>query len=274
MAWHVTSDIDEFENSAGEFLLGDPVRNNLLLTVTESLRVSGANAFGDAPPSFGWYADTEVRAAFLRTPPARAIMSDAPVHAAESLVEVLDGVPGLAGPADTVKAFANAWRAAKGRAPKAERNSRLFRLAELTPPYPAPAGRARPVAAADRELLVEWFSAFSVEAGEPLANARRTVERRLANGSLLLWETDGAPVSLAGATNPIAGVTRVAPVYTPAPLRGRGYAGAVTAEISRRALDAGLEVVLFTDLANPTSNALYQRLGYRPVGDWSDLGLA
>lgn len=68
----------------------------------------------------------------------------------------------------------------------------------------------------------------------------------------------------------VAGQIRVAPVYTPAHLRGRGYAGAVTAEVGRAAVAAGAdEVLLFTDLANPTSNALYQRIGYRPVADFS-----
>jgi predicted GNAT family acetyltransferase len=75
---------------------------------------------------------------------------------------------------------------------------------------------------------------------------------------------------MAGATPLIAGQIRVAPVYTPAPLRGRGYAGAATTEVSRAALAAGAdEVLLFTDLANPTSNGLYQRIGYRPVADFA-----
>jgi predicted GNAT family acetyltransferase len=75
---------------------------------------------------------------------------------------------------------------------------------------------------------------------------------------------------MAGVTPMVAGQIRVAPVYTPAHLRGRGYAGAVTAEVSRAALAAGAaEVLLFTDLANPTSNALYQRIGYRAVADFA-----
>jgi predicted GNAT family acetyltransferase len=79
---------------------------------------------------------------------------------------------------------------------------------------------------------------------------------------------DGKPVALAGATPLIAGSVRVAPVYTPPELRGHGYAGAATAAVSQAAIDAGAdEVLLFTDLANPTSNGLYQRLGYRPVDD-------
>ncbi len=66
----------------------------------------------------------------------------------------------------------------------------------------------------------------------------------------------------------MAGMTRVGPVYTPPELRGRGYAGGATAAVSQAVLDAGAtEVVLYTDRDNPTSNALYQRLGYRPVED-------
>ncbi len=75
---------------------------------------------------------------------------------------------------------------------------------------------------------------------------------------------------MAGATPETAGQVRIAPVYTPAALRGRGYAGAATAEVSRAAREAGVaEVLLFTDLANPTSNGLYRRIGYRPVADFS-----
>ena len=61
---------------------------------------------------------------------------------------------------------------------------------------------------------------------------------------------------------------RVGPVYTPPDLRRRRYAAGVTAAVTRAALDAGVaEILLFTDLANPTSNGIYQRLGYHPVED-------
>ena len=62
------------------------------------------------------------------------------------------------------------------------------------------------------------------------------------------------------------------PVYTPPDLRGRGFGGAATVAVTRAALADGAEgVVLFADLANPASNTLYQRLGYRPVSDWTVL---
>ncbi|WP_338061095.1 GNAT family N-acetyltransferase [Streptomyces kanamyceticus] len=80
---------------------------------------------------------------------------------------------------------------------------------------------------------------------------------------------------MAGVTRRTAGQVRVAPVYTPAALRGRGYGGAATVAVSRAALDAGAsDVLLFTDLDNPTSNSLYQRIGYRPVRDYTQYDFA
>jgi GNAT superfamily N-acetyltransferase len=273
MAWHVTSDIDEFDAVAGDFLRADPVRNTVLLTVAASLRASAA-AFSDEPPQFGWYADPQTRAAFLRTPPRPAIVTDLPVPAVESLVEALGGVTGASGPVESMRALSAAWQVKTGRTPAVASNRRLYCLAELTSLGTMPAGSGRVAGEADRGLLTEWFAAFGVDVGEPMLDAARDVKRRLKSGELLLWEIDGVPVSLVGVTVPIAGVVRVAPVYTPAELRGKGYAGAATAAVSRRALDAGYEVILFTDVANSTSNALYQRLGYRPVGQWSELELA
>jgi predicted GNAT family acetyltransferase len=96
----------------------------------------------------------------------------------------------------------------------------------------------------------------------------KMVDDRLSHHGFTFWETGGAPASLAGLQRQVAGVARVTDVYTPPAHRRRGYGGAVTTAVSRSALAAGAkDVVLFTDLANPTSNALYQRLGYRPIGD-------
>ena len=144
---------------------------------------------------------------------------------------------------------------------------RLYRLAELTPPDPAPPGRARLATAADRDRLTAWYAAFEEEVGEPSNDPGRAIDDRMGYDGLMVWEVDGVPVSMAGRTRPAAGMLRVGPVFTPADLRGRGYAGAVTAAVSRAAQDLVDEVLLFTDMANPTSNAIYQRLGYRPVAD-------
>jgi predicted GNAT family acetyltransferase len=100
------------------------------------------------------------------------------------------------------------------------------------------------------------------------------VDQRLSYGGLTVWEAGGSPVSMAAITRIVHAMARVGSVYTPPELRGRGYAGGVTAAVSQVALDSGAEVVLFTDLANPTSNALYERLGYHPVEDRTELSFA
>ncbi|MBV9170302.1 MAG: GNAT family N-acetyltransferase, partial [Chloroflexi bacterium] len=89
-----------------------------------------------------------------------------------------------------------------------------------------------------------------------------------------LWvDADEVPVSLATRRRPISGSARIGPVYTPPSQRGRGYGSAVTAAATREVLDLGAIPVLFTDLANPVSNSIYQRLGYRPVDDYAMITL-
>ncbi|BFO22884.1 hypothetical protein SHKM778_92720 [Streptomyces sp. KM77-8] len=107
-------------------------------------------------------------------------------------------------------------------------------------------------------------------------NAGTWSSTRYADKRYTLWETlDGTPVSVAGMNPLIGGQIQVDIVYTPAELRGRGYAAAVAAEVSRAALATGArDVVLFADLSNPTSNALYQRLGYRTLADWGTYDFA
>ena len=87
-----------------------------------------------------------------------------------------------------------------------------------------------------------------------------------------LWEDEtGAVVHLTSFSPPYFGVARVGPVYTPREQRGHGYASAAVAQVSQRLLDQGARVCLFTDQANPTSNRIYQALGYRAVVDMANL---
>ncbi|WP_405719423.1 GNAT family N-acetyltransferase [Streptomyces sp. NBC_01537] len=274
MAWNLTDDVETFEAAAGGFLRSRPAEHTVLLTVTATLRESGTTAFGDEPPHFGWWtgAGGAVGGAFVRTPPRPLLLSPLSADAAASLAGLWDTAeppPGVTADLATAWAFADAWRDRTGATVSVHRNIRLYRLGALRQPDPMPAGRVRTGTATDRELLVRWFHAFSVDlGGREFVNADRQVVDRIGYGGLSLWEVDGTPVSLAGISRTVAGTARVSPVYTPADLRGRGYAGAATAAVSRAALDAGAEeVVLFTDLANPTSNALYRRIGYEPVVD-------
>jgi GNAT superfamily N-acetyltransferase len=274
MAWTLTEDLDEYVVAAGDFLRSRPVHNTVQLAAVETLRARSGSAFGEIPPLFGWWrsSDGEVAAALLHTPPYPVLLTRLPEHSAGPLAEMLSAsrrqLAGVNAEQGDAAAFAAAWGERTGASAKVFRRSRLFSLGELELPAPCPRGIARVAVAADRDLLESWFAAFVDEVGDLAGRIPGAVDDRLSYGGLTLWEADGSAVSLAGVTRPAAGAIRVAPVYTPPQQRGRGYAGAVTAAVSQAALEAGAKhVVLFTDLANPTSNALYPRLGYRPVED-------
>jgi RimJ/RimL family protein N-acetyltransferase len=275
MAWTLTRNLDEFAAAAGEHLRAEPVLHTVPLTLLETLRQRGPSAFGDDPVIYGWYesADGQLDGAFLQTPPFPVLVATLPAGSAADLIMQLGTHTGLPAainlPSPDEADFGAVWAQETGGSATAVERSRLFRLERLVPPEPLPPGAARVAGPSDRELLIEWHLAFGREAhaGAP-ENAGRTVDDRLSHAGLRLWEAEGVPVAMAGSTREVAGVVRIAGVYTVPVYRQRGYGGAVTAQASQAALDAGASaVVLFTDLANPTSNALYQRIGYRPVCD-------
>jgi GNAT superfamily N-acetyltransferase len=192
----------------------------------------------------------------------------AELASAIELVRELPDLVGVSGPVDTVEA---AVAALVGQQPVGPRpllriGLRLFRLDELVPPLGVP-GQARPACADDRALLIDWYGAFSDEADGLLHDPAEAVDRGLATGRIWLWCDGGRPVSLAARRAPEAGSARIGPVYTPPEQRGHGYASAATAAATSDILELGAVPVLFTDLSNPTSNRIYQQLGYRPVAD-------
>jgi GNAT superfamily N-acetyltransferase len=225
---------------------------------------------------FGWWSDPAdvVAGAFMHTAPFPVMLTAVTAEAAAELATVtLAGRPLTAVNAcpQVAEAFGDAWREGHGGRVQVDQRMRLYRLAELAWPDPAPDGIARAATAADTALLISWFTAFQREAhgtspgGDQAADVR---ERLGYDGGITVWEAGGAPVSLACSTRQVARMARVGPVYTPPELRGRGYASGVTAVVSQQALRAGAdEVLLYADLANPVSNSIYQRIGYRPVED-------
>ncbi|WP_225828656.1 GNAT family N-acetyltransferase [Streptomyces naphthomycinicus] len=275
--WHLTEDIDAFLARAGDFLRSRPALHTTPLTTLDRLRRRGADAYGGEATVLGRLeAGGEVRALFYRPPTHRLTLTPLSPEEADRLAAHLAGLghhlSGVTADHDTATAFAEAWQRHAGATPTAGWWGRLHRLGTLTPPEPLPDGRGRLVAARDHEQLVRWCAEFLTAVGEtPAVDAGSWADSRFAEKHFTFWETpDGTPVSMAGSTSMIGGMIRVDPVYTPAHLRGRGYAGAVTVEVSRAALTAGAtDVVLFTNPANPTSNALYRRIGYDPVADFT-----
>jgi predicted GNAT family acetyltransferase len=214
-------------------------------------------------------------AAAMHTPPFPLIVTPAPdpgpaMRALAGVVADLEpDLPGLSGPVPMTAAFSEAWQQLTGRPARAPRPERVYEIL-ARPAAPDVAGQARLATEADVSLAAAWSRDFNLEAMPDRAgiDAELSVRRRLARGRLLFWETEAGPVSMAGVSRSISGVARIGGVYTPKHFRRKGFASAVTVAATGQGFDDGAErCVLYTDLTNPTSNAIYQAIGYRPVGD-------
>jgi uncharacterized protein len=269
---------DAFLKRAGELLLADEARHNLAFGI-----LSTARAHPDLYPEVrGWVARDRGRVvgAALRTPPFNLVMiRPSDERATSALAEAIDDeLPGVVGAVPEVDAFADVWAGLHDVAVDTAFEQGVYALQRVTPPGDVP-GRMRPAEVTDRGLLLDWVDAFAKEVlrERPAADPERherSIDARLAGGDagFALWEVDGRTVSLVGFGGPTPSGIRIGPVYTPPELRGRGYASALTAQVSQRQLDAGRRFCfLYTDLANPTSNAIYVRIGYERVCESREL---
>ncbi len=255
--WHFTADPAVFRAAAGAHLAADPARNTSVLTLMATA------------DRLGWWTEPDGRVTGVVAIPRPGLPSlGATTPEAARALTLPDGAEPaeLRGETAAVEAYLDAT----GRPWTPLTRLRLFRLGQLTPPDPAPAGRARCATEADLPLLAGWTADFARAIGEePVADYTGFLTERVTERRLHLWEdAGGRPVSMAAVSRTVEGQARVHLVHTPPAERRRGYAAGATTAVSRAALASGAtQVLLFTDLANPTSNALYRRLGYRPVTD-------
>lgn len=274
----------EFAELVRPVLELDPLGNTNILTTVA--RLSTDERPPHAEDCYGYWSDDEgrIRAAFVAPHGhAVALSADMPAQAAAELPSIWQK-SGRARPAGVFGQIAFAeriaadWAELTGGTYRAvpKRALRLFSFDEPTPPDPAPRGEARHATLEETELATLWHAAFLVECGfagaeDPTPAVRSRIEQR----RQLMWTVDAVPVAQAVYTPIIAGTARIIGVYTPPEHRRNGYAAGLTWALSHQALADGAErVVLHTDLSNPTSNAIYQRLGYRPVYDSTEFELA
>jgi uncharacterized protein len=264
--------VADFLAAAGDFLAAREAEHNLILGVSSSLAVDPDEE--EPAPYLASISDgDEVLGAAMRTPPHNLILSEIDHPEVPRLVAddvAHEEIPGLVGPPQAVRAFADAWIARRGGSWRELRAERIYRLSQLMPPRTA-AGGARLAASVDEPLLVDWLVAFHSEVLDAAESGfiRRGLEAwRRGRRRYWLWELDGRPVSLVGAAGETPNGIRIGPVYTPPDERGHGFASNLTATVTRIVLDEGRRFCfLYTDLANPTSNRIYQAIGYEPVTD-------
>ena len=222
--------------------------------------------------------DGAVQGCAFRTPPLKLGITRMPRAAIVPLVKdvsrVYDAIPGVLGPEPAAGLFAAAWSACvAARAVEGMRQG-IYRLERVLPPKAYPNGRLRLAMPEDRELAVRWSFDFLEEVAVDHRDVESGVDERIAGGTLWLWD-DGGPRSMAAEAGRTPNGARIGWVFTPPEWRGRGYASACVADLSQSLLSAGRRFCfLYTDLSNPTSNALYRRVGYEQVSEVLDYRFA
>jgi predicted GNAT family acetyltransferase len=268
-----SSDAGEFLERVQPFLLRREAEHCLILGLLDGLRFG--EQWGAAPPLMALVEDrSEVSSVALMTPPHNLILSwTADDSAIDAVAEELHArrvvIPGINSSAEIARKLAMKWSQASGCTFRTQMAQRIYQLSRVIK-APRASGRLREPGQSDDALLRKWRAAFSVDAeGMDAVEAERQAALPLPKSRrLMLWEVDGAAVSMAGFSGPTPNGIRIAWVYTPPENRGKGFAGACVAALSQKLLDEGRKFCfLYTDLANPTSNYVYQKIGYEPVTD-------
>ena len=214
--------------------------------------------------------------AAIMTPPHNIIVHGGRRDCGEAMETVIRhhlanrwNVPGVLGPTDVAGEFAAIWTEVTGAKHRVGVRQRVYELRQVVHPG-STRGGLRVATEDDLDLVTKWAATFNREAlmERDLREAEEVAPSAISRRELYLWE-DGKPVSMAAKTRPTTHGMAVSLVYTPPGERRKGYATACVAALSQLLLDSGYEFcTLFTDLANPTSNSIYQKIGYVPVCDF------
>lgn len=266
----VTEDLVAFAVRALPFIEKDPFSTNVV-AVNVGLRQAGHIAAGNALWVTALEDETVVGIA-METPPYPVFLPRLRRDVARAIADALAASgrrpPGVTGERESVAFFTRRFEQSTGVTSRRSRSMRLYVLGSLHRPAGVP-GRARRATSEDAERVFDWFVGFHREAALATpAPVRPAADQRIALGEVHLWEDGGEPSALACVSEPACGVSRVGPVYTPPERRRRGYGAAITAATTEASLASGARsVMLYTDLANPVSNSIYQAIGYEPFLD-------
>ncbi|MGC4109253.1 MAG: GNAT family N-acetyltransferase [Nocardioides sp.] len=287
-------DPGEFLDAAGPVLAEQPVLSTVVASVAGRIRDQRAArvAWPEGVPC--WFVTIseagDLVGVAMRTAPFGdhpAYLMPMPDDAARLLAQALldRGEPVLSanGALPGARVFCEHMAAATGKGARVAQHTRLFELGELVAPRPA-SGSLRPARPDERELVGSWYAAFMADADEqagrePGASAHESpsdeeLDRRIGTGRVFVWvDPDDVPVNVTAATEPAYGVARIGPVYTPKHERGHGYGSNAVYAVSAWLRGRGERACLFTDQANPTSNKIYEALGYERLVDMANLQL-
>jgi predicted GNAT family acetyltransferase len=189
------------------------------------------------------------------------------------LIEQNIPIKGVTGPIESSQAFADSWEELANRTPTLVMHLGVYELERVS--FPAPDGRSLiSIRSVSRDLSVEYIRGFTRDCfpneEDPTRLAVDMENQQRKNETLFFWKgtADTQPVSMASNSRETRNGATISLVYTPPEFRGVGHASRIVAALSDRCLKSGKKFCnLFTDLLNPTSNSIYQKIGYRKIGE-------
>ena len=275
MKLHQFEDANLFYHQVKDYLLEDELLHNLQLGIIKNL-INNPENCKIKPYLSAVEQNGNIIAVVMMTIPYNLLLSRVKDSKAidiiiEDLQQQYESLTNINAPVIESQAFAEQWCLSTGQSYQL-RALRIFKLEKVKQPSQVQ-GSLRLATENDKQLLISWFNAFNSEAlGKKSSDldSESWVDRVLQKQKAYLWDSE-IPVSIACSTRSTPNGVGINMVYTPPEHRKKGYASACVAALSQKLLDKGYKFCfLFTDLSNPTSNKIYQKIGYKPVADWNN----
>jgi len=269
--------IETFLEESLKYLEQREALNNLMLGICNRIKTT-PEFYNDVYMATIRENDELILAAVMTVPNKLVVYSniEACDEAIELLVEDLRSrnidIPGVVGPKELSKRICDIWSKNSECRVKLEMNMRVYELRQVNINMIGE-GILRPANEEDLEFVAQGIYDFEIDTGLNIApdeeKCYEVARNRLPEKTIFIWEDSGRVVSMAAKARPTQNGATVNLVHTPKELRGKGYASSCVGALSQHLLNSGYKFCsLFTDLANPTSNSIYMKIGYKPVGDY------
>jgi len=270
-------DVTRFNELVFPFLLRYEAENNLLFSILNSLK-EDLYRYGDNKPILTSITDNDkIKLVSIRTPPHNQIVSytdDLRTISVliEELIKKNIDLPGILGFKEGAEKFVKLWCEKKGISAELVRNERIYKLERVAEET---LGKNEFIKATREyeDIILQWAKEFMVEAlpertSEMIEQSTKRLKMAIRKGKIFLLFDNNKPVSMAQKAGKTPNGNSVNFVYTPPELRRMGYATECVTKLSKYLLEEGNKFCfLFTDLIDPISNSIYQKVGYRSVID-------
>lgn len=263
---HVYEDVLRFKEDVTSFLGENEQGNNLILgvlqVVQEPIFMGVAKQGEDIA---GVFLQTEEKIQMIVA--TSEISEEDIAELAKELTKVYPDIPGFIGNKKVIQKLAEEIAILERKKTTLGMEQGVYELKRVKKKWSGD-GIFRAVNSDELPLIEQWIHQFCEDVKLPTTKeeAKQTAYTLITTNRLFGLEVGGKLVSVAAKTRPTTNNITVNFVYTPKEERKKGYASICVAELSQRMLDEGYKTTtLYTDLANPTSNKIYQEIGYEKI---------